>query len=82
MTQSQAIHQALKQGSRLTPLDALARFGCMRLASRISDLKKDGVRINSRSVKTDSGKTVSEYWLDNGTLFGGEVERAYEHDGI
>ena len=45
MTQKQAILTALKRRQRLTPLDALRRFGCFRLAARIADLRADGLNI-------------------------------------
>ena len=64
MKQSDMILAALRHGDRLTPLDALNRFQCMRLTSRIYDLRQDGHTIHSRNVKTQSGKTVSEYWMD------------------
>lgn len=55
-----------KHGS-ITPLQALDEIGCMRLAARISDIKKAGYKIESRTVSrtTESGKTVrySEYRL-------------------
>ena len=64
MSQSDEILAALKQGDRLTPLDAMTQFNCMRLASRISDLKREGYTIHTRTIKTASGKSVSEYWMD------------------
>jgi len=64
MTQADQILAALKRGERLTPLDAFTEFNCMRLASRISDLKQKGYTIHTRTIKTDSGKSVSEYWMD------------------
>lgn len=38
----------IRVNGSITPLDALREFGCMRLASRISDLKKLGYDITSR----------------------------------
>ena len=38
MTQTDEILQALRAGERLTPLAALERFGCFRLAARIHEL--------------------------------------------
>lgn len=38
-TQARAILDALLAGQSLTPLDALRRFGCNRLAARIYDLQ-------------------------------------------
>ena len=36
---------ALESGERLTPLDALDRFGCFRLGARIFELRRDGLPI-------------------------------------
>lgn len=41
----------LATGAELTPLDALSRFGCMRLGARIYALRQDGVDIVSRTVR-------------------------------
>ena len=54
----------LQDGQPITSLDALDRFGCMRLASRISELKRKGIPIKSRFIKAGNGKQVKEYWLE------------------
>ncbi|MDO9509070.1 MAG: helix-turn-helix domain-containing protein [Thermovirgaceae bacterium] len=54
----------LQDGQTITSLDALDRFGCMRLASRISELRRKGIPIRSRFIKTENGKQVKEYWLE------------------
>jgi len=83
MSQSDEILKALQHGDRLTPLDALTRFNCMRLASRISDLKQKGNTIHTRTIQTPSGKSVSEYWMEvKSDLFGAEVVKKYEFNGI
>ncbi len=63
MSQSDQILTALKRGVRLTPLDALTEFNCMRLASRISALRQKGEPVQDRWIKTPSGKRVKEYWI-------------------
>jgi len=63
-TQRSRIISILKNGDTLTSLDALHRLGCMRLASRISELRKKGLPVKSRFIKTEGGKQVKEYWLD------------------
>lgn len=63
--QTKEILSALQAGEKLTPLDALNRFGCLRLGARIWDLKRQGFSIKSRTVKTHTGKRVSEYSLSN-----------------
>lgn len=63
-TQRLKILSHLKDGEHITSLDALERFGCMRLASRISELKNKGLPIKSRFIRTEKGKQVKEYWLE------------------
>ena len=45
-TQNQRILDYIEEHGSITPLDAMS-FGCMRLASRISDLKRRGFPIIS-----------------------------------
>jgi hypothetical protein len=42
MSQKEAILDWLKSGRTITQREALAQFGCWRLASRISDLRREG----------------------------------------
>lgn len=53
----------LEKGYSITQLDALNMFKCMRLASRINDLRNKGYKINACKIKTNSGKSVCEYVL-------------------
>lgn len=63
MSQSQQILRHLKAGHRITPLDALKRFGCMRLGARIYDLRQLGHRIERAMIETSGGARVAEYRL-------------------
>jgi len=63
-TQRLKILSHLQDGEHITSLDALERYGCMRLASRISELKRKGFPIRSRFIRTEKGKQVKEYWLE------------------
>ena len=67
-SQLDQILAALENGDSLTALDALEDFGCSRLASRISDLKRRGVPIASRMVtrRNRYGRLcrVAEYYLE------------------
>lgn len=64
MTQLENIRQALEGGLKLTPLDALRMFGCMRLAARIQDLKDSGYSITKEMVYVKKGeKRVARYSL-------------------
>jgi hypothetical protein len=62
-TVKQSILQALIAGQRLTPLNALIRFHCLSLSQRIGELKREGNPIQSRTVKLDGGKRISEYFM-------------------
>lgn len=63
-TQNQRIKEYLENGHKLTPLEALNLFGCFRLASRISDLKKQGMNIKTDMVTdANTGKQYASYSL-------------------
>ena len=59
-SQNQLILEYLKRGYSLTPLEALNMFKCFRLASRISDLKKEYPRIEKTMVG-NNGKKFASY---------------------
>jgi len=50
----------LLRGYKLTPLQALEKWGCMRLAARIAELRKDGLSIVTNKI-TRNGKTFAQY---------------------
>jgi hypothetical protein len=62
-SQKVEIHNFLKSGKELTALDALRKFGCLRLAARIADLRDEGVRIVSTPKVLRTGKRVVSYSL-------------------
>jgi hypothetical protein len=47
----------------ITPLEALNKFGCFRLAARIHELKNMGWTIRSSKV-TRNNKTIAQYSLN------------------
>lgn len=51
MNQETRILNYMRDFGSITPLDAMREFGIMRLASRISDLKKRGYRISREFEK-------------------------------
>jgi hypothetical protein len=53
----------LQSGRTLTALEALDWFKCFRLASRVCDLRKAGYLVEKRTVKTNSGKNIAQYYL-------------------
>ena len=62
-SQNEQIKEYLEQGNTLTALEALELFGCMRLPSRIHDLKRRGMYIIREMIITASGKRVAQYSL-------------------
>ena len=65
MSQSKNIRHYLESGYSITPLEALNKFGCMRLAAVIFDLKKEGVKIKTKIIKKNN-KSFAEYSIDKG----------------
>ena len=64
-SQNTAIAKFLEEGNTITSLLALKLFGCMRLASRISDLRMRGYNIQVSTITLPNGKRVAEYKLNN-----------------
>ena len=64
-SQNKRILDYLKKGNRLTSLEALKMFGCMRLASRISDIRKNHPDINIvvDRIETETKKKVAQYYV-------------------
>ena len=55
LSQCERIVRYIEENGSITQLDALREFGCMRLASRISDLKKQGVPVR-RTMETSKNR--------------------------
>ena len=66
-TQNRQILQWLQDGHALTPLEALRKFGCLRLSARIKDLRDLGIEIDTgkKQIIDRNGrkKIVAEYSL-------------------
>lgn len=60
-SQCAKIRAWLESGHTITSLEALKLFGCLRLSSRIWDLRNDGVNVQKERIKTASGKFVAQY---------------------
>lgn len=63
MSQKDAVLEYLKGGRQLTPLEALKRFGCLRLSGRILELRQEGHRIETTMVEVGNDKRVGSYLL-------------------
>lgn len=60
-SQNKTILQIMKQGGKLTALDAM-QIGCMRLASRICDLRNEGHGIQDEWIESN-GKRFKRYYI-------------------
>lgn len=80
-TQCEKILAWLKAGKTITPLQALDKFSCNRLAARVNDLKGQGHDIASRMVRVVNrdGNTcrVAEY-----RLVGEQIDMAEVWGGV
>jgi hypothetical protein len=61
MSQNKQIADYLNKGKKLTPIDALNKFGCFRLAARISDLRNEGMNIVTNTIKLENKKQIAQY---------------------
>lgn len=62
-TQCNRILAHMQKGLSITSLEALQMYGCMRLASRIHDLRERGENIIVERINLPNGKTVAQYRL-------------------
>ena len=60
MTQTERILEHVQKYGSITPLEALKEYGIMRLASRVHDLKMQGIYLNRTTEKSTNrfGETV------------------------
>ena len=69
-TQAERVLDYIMEFGSITQIDALRDIGCMRLASRISDLRKQGVDIISKTeaVKNRYGEKcyIKRYMVKGG----------------
>ena len=74
LTQHERILNYIEEFGSITQLDALRDLGVMRLASRVSSMKKDGVNIVSKTeaVKNRYGEVchIKRYSLGEGASNG------------
>ena len=65
MTQCEKIIAYMEKHGKINQMDALFNCGCARLASRIHDIKKMGVKIETKTIKVKnrdgSESYVAEY---------------------
>lgn len=65
MGQNERVLQYMKEHGTITAKEAMDNFGCMRLASRISDIRKMGININREMItvknRYDEDVRVAQY---------------------
>jgi hypothetical protein len=61
-SQTEQIRKALLSGAEITPLEALQRFGCLRLAARVADLRAEGLQVETVADQAN-GKRFARYRL-------------------
>lgn len=68
-SQTERIYQYMQDRGSITPAEALREFNCMRLASRICDLKRRGIKIESEIISTRNmyGDPIeyAKYYINN-----------------
>lgn len=73
-SQNQQILHYLEKNGVISPIEALKYFGCMRLAARVADLRREGHNITSYRVdyKAEDGtsKHYNAYLLKNEEVAG------------
>lgn len=66
-SQEKQILRDLQTGIRLTSMDALSNYGCARLASRISQLRKEGFNIQREMIdvptRNGRGAKIARYFM-------------------
>jgi hypothetical protein len=60
--QEERILAYLQKGNKLTPMQALKKFECWALSSRISNLRKEGHPIETEIIRTPTDKYVARYF--------------------
>ena len=61
-SQNDRIAAHLKIGMTISAMEALAKFGSFRLASRINDLKNEGYKIE-KTMEKKNGKCYARYFI-------------------
>lgn len=68
MTQCEKVLKHLKERGGITSLEAMQNYGIMRLASRVNDLRRQGVPIRTACItgKNRYGEKIhfTEYFLE------------------
>lgn len=65
LTQNEKVRAFLEENGCIDQMQAIHYFGCMRLAARINELKKQGMQITSKLLPSlDGTSRFAEYHLN------------------
>ena len=67
-TQKAQVRAWLLDGNHITPLEALNRFGSLRLSSIIHRLREDGLDITTDIIQVSPRKRVADYYIKQENL--------------
>lgn len=67
-SQKAAIRAWLLKGNSITQLEALRRFGCLRLSAIIFDLREEGLPVITERLQVSPKKRVGNYFIDKDYL--------------
>lgn len=62
-TQKANVRAWLLNGNTITPLEALNKFGSLRLSAIIFDLREEGLPIVTEKIQVSPRKRVAQYFL-------------------
>ena len=62
-SQKELIQKALERGGNLTGLDIVMRFGCLNYRARISELRSNGLPVQSKMIRKGD-KHYSLYYIE------------------
>jgi hypothetical protein len=62
-SQNAQILAYLQSGKKLTPIEALQKFGTLRLSARVNDLRNEGHDIKTQIINTPTHKYVAQYYV-------------------
>ena len=65
---SKKILKALQSGRVLTRMDCIKDFNCVEAPARITELRQQGLPINTRMVTQTNGKRHAEWSIGTGQL--------------
>jgi hypothetical protein len=61
-SQNKRISEWFQLGFSLTPAEGWSRFGCLRLAARVKEIRNNGLDVKTEMI-TENGKRFANYYL-------------------